>query len=126
MLSRVSGRRIMVIDDDALIRAQICDALREVEPGVDIAEADDGEAGLAKLNTFDAQLVLLDLYMPNLSGVETLSFIRLRPNPPTVLILSSLDSDSMRTDLLNAGAAGFIGKPFHPIELAEAIRQHLH
>jgi two-component system chemotaxis response regulator CheY len=121
----VRGKRILVIDDDALIRTQVCDALREADPELELQEADDGESALAKLDTFDAQLVLLDLFMPNLSGVETLSFIRMREKPPKVLIMSSLDSESMKADLLKAGAEGFIAKPFHPLELAEAVRQHL-
>lgn len=119
------GKRILVVDDDKLIRAQVCDVLREAEPELEIMEATDGEAAIAKLDTFAAHLVLLDLFMPNLSGVETLSFIRARPAPPKVLIMSSLDSDSMKADLLAAGAEGFIPKPFHPIELAQAVRRHL-
>ena len=119
------GKRILVIDDDALIRLQVCDVLKGTDPEIELAEAADGEAGIASLATFEADLVLLDLFMPNLSGIETLEFIRARPNPPTVVIMSSLDSDSMKETLLSAGAAGFIPKPFHPLELAEAVRRHL-
>ncbi|MBL8949193.1 MAG: response regulator transcription factor [Myxococcaceae bacterium] len=121
----MAGKRIMVIDDDALIRLQVCDAIRAMHPDVELMEAADGELALARLDTFAADLVLLDLFMPNLSGVETLSFIRLRPNPPKVVIMSSLDSESMKADLLGQGAAGFIGKPFHPLELAETINRNL-
>jgi two-component system, chemotaxis family, chemotaxis protein CheY len=119
------GKRILVVDDDELIRAQVIDVLKDSDPELEIADVTDGEAAVAKLGTFDAQLVLLDLFMPNLSGIETLEFILARPNPPTVVIMSSLDSDSMKETLLSAGAAGFIPKPFHPLELAEAIRRHL-
>lgn len=121
----MAGKRVLVIDDDTLIRLQVCDALKTVYPEVELMEASDGEAGLARLETFDAQLVLLDLFMPNLSGVETLSFIRQRKNPPKVVIMTSLDSDSMREDLIAAGAEGFIAKPFHPLELGEVVRRHL-
>ena len=121
----MSGKRILVVDDDKLIRVQVCDALKEADPELEVVEAPDGESGLAKLDSFDAQLVLLDLFMPNLSGVETLTFIRKRLNPPKVVIMTSLDSDSMKEDLLAAGAEDFIAKPFHPIELAAVVRRHL-
>jgi two-component system chemotaxis response regulator CheY len=121
----MAGRRVLLIDDDALIRRQVCDALNEAHPGLEISEAGDGAAALEKLTTFEADLVLLDLFMPELSGVETLEFIRRRPNPPKVLIMSSLDSDGMKQQLLDLGAEGFIGKPFHPVELADAVFKHL-
>jgi two-component system, chemotaxis family, chemotaxis protein CheY len=121
----VRGKRILIIDDDALLRVQVSDTLKEAEPEVQLVEAEDGEQGLAKLAAFDPQLVLLDLLMPSLSGVETLSFIRARAQPPKVVIMSSLDSESMIDNVLQAGADGFIAKPFHPLELVEIVQRHL-
>jgi two-component system chemotaxis response regulator CheY len=121
----MAGRRVLLIDDDALIRRQVRDVLDEAHPGLEISEAGDGATALDKLATFQADLVLLDLFMPELSGVETLEFIRQRPNPPKVVIMSSLDSDGMKKQLLDLGAVAFIGKPFHPVELAEAVSKHL-
>lgn len=121
----MGGKRVLVVDDDLLIRTQVCDALKEAQPELELVEAPDGEAAIAKLDSFAADLVMLDLFMPNLSGIETLSFIRGRANPPKVIIMSSLDSDSMKADALAAGATAFIAKPFHPIELVDVVRQHL-
>lgn len=119
------SRRVLLIDDDALIRRQVFDVLSEDDPELEISEAEDGEAALELLSTFDPDLVLLDLFMPRMSGPETLAQIRKRPHPPKVLILSSLDSESMKQSLIDAGAQGFIGKPFHPVELVETVRRHL-
>jgi two-component system, chemotaxis family, chemotaxis protein CheY len=119
------GNRVLLIDDDALIRRQVHDALTEAAPELELSEAPDGEAGIARIGSFAPDLVLLDLFMPNLSGVETLSLIRAQRSDLKVVILSSLDSDTMKAELLSAGADGFIGKPFHAVELAQEVRRHL-
>src|SRR5262245_28164462 len=121
----VRGKHVLLIEDDALIRRQVCDVLTEAEPELTITEANDGQAGLEQLSSSAPDLVLLDLYMPNLSGVETLAEIRKKGPTPKVIIISSLDSDGMRKSLVAAGADGFIGKPFHPVELAEIVRRYL-
>jgi two-component system chemotaxis response regulator CheY len=118
-------RRVLLIDDDALIRRQVADVLTEADIELEISEAADGEAALEVLGTFEADLVLLDLFMPKMSGPETLARIRKRQRPPKVLILSSLDSETMKQSLIDAGAVGFIGKPFHPLELIDTIIRHL-
>jgi DNA-binding response OmpR family regulator len=119
------GKRVLIVDDDKLIRLMVADTLKETDAELELKEAGDGQAGLDTLDGFDAHLVLLDLFMPTMSGMETLTRIRSRPNPPKVVIMTSLDSDSMKGDLLAAGADDFIAKPFHPIELADVVRRHL-
>lgn len=125
MLSFVQGKKILLIEDDALIRLQVCDVLFDADSSLKITEAKDGEIGLEKLAAETPDLVLLDLFMPKLSGLETLQRIRSRNPDLKVLIISSLDSDGMKQSLVDAGASGFLGKPFHPVELAETVRRYL-
>lgn len=113
---------VLVVDDDAFARAFVKDALAEALPSARVLEASDGAKALALLETESPDLVFLDLLMPNKSGIETLPEIKKRRPNARVFVVSSMETDSMVKAALDAGASGFIGKPFHPEEIVRAAK----
>lgn len=110
---------ILLVDDDRFIRVAMRDTLEG--RGYGFLEAEHGDAALEQLQSASPALVILDLFMPQRSGLDTLGEIRrLHPNLP-VLVVSSLDAESMIEEAFKLGATDFISKPFHPVEIAEAV-----
>jgi two-component system cell cycle sensor histidine kinase/response regulator CckA len=117
--------RILVIDDDVSLRPAICRSLTRL--GYSVVAAEGGWAGIKALEQdqvgFD--LVLLDVIMPDLSGVETFKKLRaLRPDL-RVLVCSGYTAEAERQQLMNAGAEAFLPKPFDIAELSLAVREVL-
>ncbi|HZI09675.1 MAG TPA: response regulator, partial [Myxococcus sp.] len=67
----------------------------------------------------------LDLFMPRRSGLEVLAAMKESSPETRVLIISSMDAEPVVAQAMAAGAVGFVGKPFHPLEIALAVRQAL-
>ncbi len=111
---------ILIVDDDRFVRAQVRDSLADEH--LEIAEAVDGQKALESISARRPDLVVLDLLMPNMSGMEALIEIRKRHPDIPVLVLSSLDAPSMIEEARSHGATDFIGKPFHPLEVVAAVR----
>jgi two-component system chemotaxis response regulator CheY len=112
---------ILIVDDDNFVRVAVRDSLSD--GGYRMREASDGDKALEELAKERVDLVILDLFMPNRSGVETLAEIRRLYPDLKVLVVSSLDTESVVEDLKKQGASQFIAKPFHPLEMAMAVRQ---
>lgn len=114
---------VLIVDDDAFARTVVKDAVEEALPGTRIVEASDGAQAIALLEKESPDLVFLDLLMPNKSGIQTLPEIRKRSPSSRVFVVSSMETDAMVKTALALGAAGFIGKPFHPDEIVAAVRE---
>jgi two-component system response regulator ResD len=116
--------RILVADDEPTLRELVVVTLGDA---FSCDEADDGEAALAMLHEADYDLVVLDLMMPGRSGMEVLQAMqadgRLRKVP--VLVTSAWQSERDSKAALEAGAGGFVAKPFNPDELVSSVRQLL-
>jgi two-component system, chemotaxis family, chemotaxis protein CheY len=115
--------RVLIVDDDAFVRVVLKDALEG--QGYRLLEASDGEEAVAQTAVARPDVVLLDLMMPRQSGLEALAQIRKVHPEGRVVVISSMDSESMVQQALKAGARGFISKPFHPLEIQGAVRQAL-
>lgn len=116
---------LLLVDDDRFVRHLLKDAIQQSGLEVRMLEAEDGREGLEVAEREQPALMLLDLFMPRCSGLEVLERMR-RSSPDTrVLIISSMDADPVVQQALSAGAVGFVGKPFHPLEIALAVRQAL-
>lgn len=107
-----------------MTRAILRDAL--AGEGYRIIEASNGKDGLALLKSARPSVMLLDLLMPVMSGLEVLRRMGESMSHVPVLVISSLDTQELAGLALEAGARGFIGKPFHPQEIVEAVRAALH
>src|SRR5690349_1770102 len=113
---------VLVIDDEPQIRRAVRDALRDVAARVD--EAADGAAGVAAASEHRPDLIVLDLGLPDVPGVEVCRQIRRRSAVP-IIVLSARHSEHEKVDLLNAGADDYVTKPFSVLELAARARAQL-
>jgi len=114
---------VLIVDDDAFVRAYLKDALAET--GYFLSEASNGEEAVDVASMERPDVVLLDLLMPKQSGLDALAKLRNICPESRIIVISSLDSDSLVDQALNAGAKGFVAKPFHPLEILGAVRKVL-
>jgi DNA-binding NarL/FixJ family response regulator len=115
--------RLLIVDDHALMREGL-KQLFEGENDIDIgAEAGSGEEALAMLSQETVDLVLLDLTIPGIHGVELIKAIKEQPNSPPILILSMHNEPQIAKRKLKAGASGYITKDSSPKDLLAAIRK---
>jgi DNA-binding response OmpR family regulator len=110
---------VLVVDDEPVVR----DVLRRylAREGFAVQEAEDGEAALAAIRSEAPQVVVLDLMLPRLSGLDVLKLVRLESDLP-VIILSARVSEEERVTGLRLGADDYIVKPYSPREVVERIR----
>ncbi|MGY1500007.1 response regulator [Streptomyces sp. QTS52] len=114
--------RVMLVDDQVLLRTGFRMVL-DAQPDMDVvAEAGDGVEALQVLRETEVDVVLMDVRMPKLDGVETTRRICQGEDPPKVLILTTFDLDEYAFSGLKAGASGFMLKDVPPGELLTAIR----
>lgn len=116
--------RVAIADDQALIRTGVSQLLGS-EPDIEIVgEADDGAKAVALATQSRPDVVLMDIRMPNVDGIEATASIRLDPalTSTRVLILTTFEEDEYVVAALRAGASGFIGKGADPDEIARAVR----
>ena len=115
----MTGAKILVIDDEKSIR-KLLDLSLTAE-GYNIELAKTAKEGLAQLNNFRPDIVILDLGLPDMPGSEVMKKIRERTATP-VIVLTVKDSDQEKVSLLDAGADDYLTKPFNVGELAARIR----
>jgi DNA-binding NarL/FixJ family response regulator len=114
--------RVMLVDDQVLLRTGFRMVLA-AQPDMEVvAEAGDGVEALQVLRATDVDVVLMDVRMPKLDGVEATRRICADDDPPKVLILTTFDLDEYAFSALKAGASGFMLKDVPPGELLAAIR----
>lgn len=118
-----SKRKILAVDDDPESLRIVKKAL-EWE-GYQIDTAVSGEEAIAKIMKWGPNLVLLDVSMPGLNGIQTLQFLRSSPEYISTIFLSGQSNTEDVIRGLDAGADDYICKPFNPIELLARIRTHL-
>ncbi|MGW3659322.1 response regulator [Streptomyces sp. NPDC005151] len=114
--------RVMLVDDQVLLRTGFRMVLA-AQPDMEVvAEAGDGAEAIENLRSTDVDVVLMDVRMPRLDGVEATRRICGGPDAPKVLILTTFDLDEYAFSGLKAGASGFMLKDVPPGELLAAIR----
>ncbi|MFI5664254.1 response regulator [Streptomyces sp. NPDC051684] len=114
--------KVMLVDDQVLLRTGFRMVLA-AQPDMEVvAEAGDGVEALDVLRSTSVDVVLMDVRMPKLDGVETTRRICADPDSPKVLILTTFDLDEYAFSGLRAGASGFMLKDVPPGELLTAIR----
>ena len=115
-------RRVLVIDDEPGIRRVVKDALR---PDVStVLEARSGDEALAIAAAERPDLIVLDLGLPDMDGIEVCRRLRAWTSAP-IVVLSARDSEDEKTALLDAGADDYVTKPFGPAELRARVRAQL-
>jgi DNA-binding response OmpR family regulator len=115
----MNAARIVVVEDEPAIRRGVADALRA--SGYEVAEAADGDRGLAEALRAGVDLVLLDLLLPRRDGLEVLREVRAaRPTLP-VIVLTARGSEDDRVRGLKMGADDYVVKPFSARELLARV-----
>ena len=114
--------RVLVADDQSMVRAGFR-MLLSGEPDIEVvAEASNGLEAVDKASRFHATVVLMDIRMPELDGLEATRRILASDDSARVLILTTFDLDEYVYEALRAGASGFVLKDDPPEQLLEAIR----
>lgn len=113
------AKRILLVDDSPTIRRMVAASFLST-PGVETAEAASGLHALEVLTTSPVDLMILDLNMPDMHGVEVLRFVRAheRYRALPIIVLTTRGDDESRTLALREGATRYMTKPFVPAALA--------
>lgn len=117
--------RILIVEDDATTRAYLASIVRKLEH--EVLEASDGQAALKQLLAGGCDLLVLDLIMPELSGLEVLRVLRADPARASlpVVVVTAMDRDGDRDWALKQGATEYLVKPITEESLRAAIERHL-
>jgi DNA-binding NarL/FixJ family response regulator len=114
--------RILIVDDDALVRAGLTMILQSADDLQVVGEARDGSEVIEAVQRHRPDVVLMDIRMPQLDGLAATAALQLTPHPPRVIVLTTFDLDDFVFRALQAGAAGFLLKDTPPLELIAAVR----
>ena len=115
--------RVVIVDDDPLLRAGLKLMLGGAPDIRVVAEADDGAGVQALIDRESPDVVLMDIRMPGIDGLTATESVRSRPGAPEVVILTTFDADEHVLRALRAGAAGFVLKDTPPAEIVESVRR---
>jgi DNA-binding NarL/FixJ family response regulator len=114
--------RVLIVDDHPVVRTGLR-GMFETDPSFEVAgEAGDGAQAIERVTAERPDVVLMDLQMPVMDGVEAIARIRALPDPPPVLVLTVYDSDSQILRAIEAGASGYLLKDAARDELFGAVR----
>jgi DNA-binding NarL/FixJ family response regulator len=114
--------RVLIVDDDALVRAGLSMMLAGTDDIRVVAEASDGSEVASAVDAYAPDVVLMDIRMPGVDGLAATERLRARENAPQVIVLTTFDADDYVLRALRAGAAGFLMKDTPPPEIMRAIR----
>ena len=117
--------RVLVVDDQVIVREGICLLLSQVEGIEVVGEAGDGQGAVAQAAALEPDVILMDLVMPGMDGIEATRQITAARNDARVLVLTSYSADDKVLPAIEAGAQGFLLKDSSPADLVRAIR-HVH
>jgi len=115
--------RVLVADDNAIVREGIR-ALLATEPDIEmVGEAENGRAAVAAAERLRPDVILMDLVMPEMDGIEAIRHITARQPEVPILVLTSFAADDKVFPAIKAGALGYLLKDSDPEDLVQAIRQ---
>ena len=114
--------RVLIVDDDALVRAGLTMLLAAVDDIKIVGEAADGSEAENAVAEHQPDVVLMDIRMPGMDGLTATEMLRGRDRPPEVIVLTTFDADDHVLRALRAGAGGFLLKDTSPADIVRAIR----
>src|SRR5215470_7934930 len=114
-------RRILVVDDEENIRLVLRTLLKK--HGYDVEVADSGESALAAVESFDPDVILTDVRMPRMGGLDLLATLKAKQHPATVIVMSAYGNVDLAIEAMKAGAYDYVSKPFKPDEIVLALRK---
>lgn len=114
--------RVVLADDQQIVRAGVARILGPADGFEVVAECDDGGTVLEAVRATRPDLVLMDVRMPTVGGLEATRLVRAEPDPPPVLVLTTFSEDEVLWGALESGAAGFVLKDTTADDLIAACR----
>ncbi len=114
--------RVLIVDDDALVRAALTMMLAGSDQVSLVAEAADGNQVAAAVRDHRPDVVLMDIRMPRMDGLTATELLCREPSPPQIIILTTFDADEYVLRAVRAGASGFLLKDTPPADLIRAIQ----
>jgi len=120
--SAVRPIRVLLVEDQALVRAGLRMVIDSQPDLMVVGEAADGASGVDQAQAVRPDLVVMDVQMPALNGIEATGRILALPAPPRVVVLTTFDLDEYAVAAIRAGASGFLLKASPPEEMLAALR----
>jgi DNA-binding NarL/FixJ family response regulator len=114
--------RVLIVDDDALVRAGLSMILGATDDVRVVAEAADGKEVLPAVDAYKPDVVLMDIRMPRMDGLAATEALSAREDPPQIIVLTTFDADDHVLRALRSGASGFLLKDTPPADIVHAIR----
>lgn len=114
------AKKILLVDDAAFMRKMIGDTLSK-NGYTELFEAVDGADAVEKFSEIGPDLVIMDITMPNMDGLEALKAIRAKDGNANVVMCSAMGQETMVIDAIRSGAKDFIVKPFKPERVLKTV-----
>jgi two-component system chemotaxis response regulator CheY len=117
------AKNILIVDDSASMRQMISFTLKDA--GYDVIVAGNGKEALTKLDGTKVEMVLTDLNMPEMNGIELIKQLRVKPGYKfiPIVMLTTESQESKKQEGKQAGASGWIVKPFKPDQLLDTVKK---
>lgn len=115
--------RVLLADDEKLVRAGLRLILERTDGVRIVGEASDGAEAIGQARRLDPDVVLMDIRMPGIDGIEAARRLQAAASPPRVLMLTAFETDEFILDALEAGACGFMLKDTPPRDLVAAVER---
>ncbi len=115
--------RLLLADDDPLVRAGLRMMMGAADDITVVGEASDGDELPALVDRLRPDLVLMDIRMPTVDGLDATRALRARPDPPEIVMLTTFTTDGYVPRALQAGASGFLLKHTRPQDIVTAVRR---
>lgn len=116
-------KKILIVDDDASVVSLLKDLLKGDD--VTITTAPDGAQGWEKIKAEKFDLLICDVWMPRMNGLELLSKVRTLAEPPSIIVMSADDTPEVLLNAARQQAHQFVSKPFKAMEMLELVRETL-
>src|SRR6201991_918434 len=114
-------RRVLVVDDEENLRLVLRTLLRR--HGYEVETAESGEEALSMVDSFGPDVVLTDVRMPKMGGLDLLTTLKAKRNDATVIVMSAYGNMDLALEAMKAGAYDYVQKPFKPDEVVLALRK---
>ncbi|CAM3988845.1 response regulator [Smaragdicoccus niigatensis] len=115
--------RVLLVDDDPLVRSALALMLGGDSDLTVVGQASDGREAIAMVETERPDVVLMDIRMPHMNGLEATKVLHSQASPPRVIVLTTFDADDYVIGAIAAGADGFLLKDTPPAEIVEAVKK---
>ena len=114
--------KVLIADDHAVVRQGITSILKTEKDIQVVGEAEDGMQTIEKVKALKPDVLLLDIAMPNINGLEAVGLVRDSVPESAIVVLSMYDNENYIQRVLNSGALGYVLKASDPSEISRAIR----